>query len=154
MALGECGLDRNRGGRNMQVQVRAFTLQVQLALRLRLPLVLHIREAEAEGRQVLMQVGLPGNWPVHRHCWNDEWEVADSWLRLYPGSVLGLTALVRKKGAQGEEARRVASLMPLDRLVLETDAPYLKPSDLKGLMQVRVYHLDMGEASQGILVFG
>ena len=68
VAVGECGLDRSRGGCDMQVQVRAFTLQVQLALRLCLPLVLHIRGAEAEGRQVLREVGLPGTWPVHRNA--------------------------------------------------------------------------------------
>ena len=135
MAVGECGMDASRGNRvPMEVQAEAFLRQLELAMRLELPLVLHIREAEAAGLEVLRAAGLPGTWPVHRHCWNDTWEAAAAWLEEFPGSVIGLTDLVSHRGAMGDRAREVARQVPLDRLVLETDAPYFKPRQLEGLM--------------------
>ena len=127
VAIGECGLDKSRNNTvKMSVQRAAFATQVELALKLRLPLVLHIREAEEEGRQVLREAGVPQNWPIHRHCFTEDWEVAVSWLRLYPSSMLGLTGVVTYEtaGAVHEVARR----LPLQHLLLETDAPYMLPS--------------------------
>jgi TatD DNase family protein len=130
VAIGECGLDRS--GKNdipMQTQTKSFIAQVQLALKLRLPLVLHIRGAEEEGRAVLREQEVPADWPIHRHCFNDSWAVAEAWLRLYPGSKIGLTAKVTysNQKALHEVARRV----PLDRLLLETDAPFMLPSAIR-----------------------
>ena len=135
MAVGECGMDASRGNRvPMEEQAEAFRKQLEMAMRLELPLVLHIREAEAAGLEVLRIAGLPGAWPVHRHCWNDTWEAAAAWLEEFPGSVIGLTDLVSHRGAMGDRAREVARQVPLHRLVLETDAPYFKPRQLEGLM--------------------
>ena len=78
----------------LEVQIEAFKLQVQMAMKLNLPLVLHIRDAEEEGIAVLKECGLPRDWPVHRHCWNDRWDVCQDWLDLFPGSVVGITGLV------------------------------------------------------------
>ena len=95
VAVGECGLDCSGKNRvDMKVQVEAFKRQVKLAMKLDLPLVLHIRDAEEEGIKVLQGCNLPRDWPVHRHCWNDSWEVCRNWLDLFPGSVVGLTGLV------------------------------------------------------------
>lgn len=95
VAVGECGLDRSGNNRvDMSTQVMAFKIQVRMAMKLGLPLVLHIREAEMEGRQVLRDCGLPRDWPVHRHCWNDSWERCREWLDEYRGSVVGLTGLI------------------------------------------------------------
>ena len=126
VAVGECGLDCSRkNGADMDVQIEAFKLQVKLAMKLDLPLVLHIRDAEEEGIAVLESCGLPGTWPVHRHCWNDSWVRCQTWLDLFPGSVVGFTGLITY--SQADQAREVARLLPLDRLVLETDAPYFRP---------------------------
>ena len=95
VAVGECGLDRSGNNKvDMATQVMAFKMQVMLAMKLQLPLVLHIREAEEEGRQVLRDCGLPRDWPVHRHCWNDSWKRCQEWLEEFPGSVVGLTGLI------------------------------------------------------------
>eukprot|EP00092_Neocalanus_flemingeri_P040197 GFUD01043784.1.p1 GENE.GFUD01043784.1~~GFUD01043784.1.p1 ORF type:complete len:738 (+),score=209.89 GFUD01043784.1:61-2214(+) len=126
VAVGECGLDCSRkNGVDLEDQVEAFKLQVNLAMKLNLPIVLHIRDAEKEGIQVLQECGLPGDWPVHRHCWNDSWESCQAWLDLFPGSVVGITGLVTYRNA--DQAREVVRVLPLDRLVLETDAPYFRP---------------------------
>ena len=95
VAVGECGLDCSRkNGVELEVQIKAFKLQVQLAMKVKLPLVLHIRDAEEEGISVLRECGLPRDWPVHRHCWNDRWDMCQDWLDLFPGSVVGITGLV------------------------------------------------------------
>jgi len=126
VAVGECGLDCSRkNGVDIAIQVEAFKLQVCLALKLSLPIVLHIRDAEREGIQVLQSCCLPPTWPTHRHCWNDTWERCSTWLELFPGSVVGITGLVTYR--QADQCREVARLLPLDRLVLETDAPYFRP---------------------------
>ena len=108
VALGECGLDYSRKNDvERSHQLRVFRAQVQLAMKLSLPLVLHLREAEEDGLALLREVGLPGDWPVHRHCFTGEgrssvsdsscpgdWETAAAWLRRFPGSRLGVTAAV------------------------------------------------------------
>jgi len=137
-AVGECGMDRSAGCRvQKEVQSQAFRLQVELAMKLQLPLVLHIREAEEAGLAVLKEVGLPRDWPIHRHCWNDSWELAEQWLSEFPGSVLGFTNLVSNSNWMGVQAREVVRRMPLSRLILETDAPYFRPRSLEGLMEAR-----------------
>ena len=127
VAIGECGLDRSRKNDiPMQTQTKSFIAQVQLAMKLRLRLVLHIREAEEEGRAVLREQEVPADWPIHRHCFNDSWAVAEAWLRLYPGSKIGMTGLVTYGHAKA--VHDVARRIPLDRLLLETDAPYSLPA--------------------------
>ena len=60
-----------------------------------------------------------------RHCWNDTWEVCQEWLDRFPGRVIGLTALITYPGKK--DLLRVVEKIPLNRLVLETDAPYFLP---------------------------
>ena len=130
VAIGECGLDKSHKNTvTMAVQKTAFAAQVKLALKLKLPLVLHIRDAEEEARQVLKDAGVPKNWPIHRHCFTEDWAVAVSWLNLYPSSMLGFTGVVTFKTAG--TVHDVARRLPLDYLLLETDAPYFLPSRVK-----------------------
>jgi TatD DNase family protein len=126
VAIGECGLDYSKNNDvPHQRQIRVFREQVELALRLHLPLVLHIRDAEEEGLEVLRAAGLPPHWPVHRHCFTGDWSTAAAWLELYPGSRLGVTAAVThpNRRAIHDWVRQA----PLDRILLETDAPYFTP---------------------------
>ena len=121
VGLGECGVDSSAGAA-LEDQVEAFRLQVKLAVQLKLPLVLYIRFAETEALQVLDEVQLPSNWPIHRQ-WCDgsgSWSRCSAWLARYPASVVGLTAHACDD--------TVARLLPLDRLVLQTDAPHSSDS--------------------------
>ena len=129
VAIGECGLDRSRkNGIHIEKQKKVFIAQVKLALKLNLPLVLHIREAEEEGRDVLKELEVPRDFPIHRHCFTGSLEEANSWMKLYPRSKLGLTGLVLFHKAT--EVHEVARSIPLQNLLLETDAPYFLPPDL------------------------
>jgi len=126
VAIGECGLDTSKkDGATMTDQIEVFKFQIKLAMNRSKPLVLHIRGAEKEALRVLDEIGLPPFWPIHRHCWNDTWEVCQEWLDRFPESVIGLTALITYPGKK--DLRRVVEKIPLNRLVLETDAPYFLP---------------------------
>jgi len=126
VAVGECGLDRSRKNITpMSDQIEAFKKQLQLAMTLKKPLVLHIRDAEEEALEVLNQVGLSTDWPIHRHCWNDTWEICKAWLERFNNSVVGITALITFPHMN--DLRKVVKMLPLSRLVLETDAPYFLP---------------------------
>lgn len=126
VAIGECGLDTSsKNTVRMSEQVLCFQKQVRLAMKYEKPLVLHIRGAEKEAIAALEEVGLPRDWPIHRHCWNDTLKVCEAWLKKYPQSVVGLTPLITFSRVQ--DLLNVAEKIPLDRLVLETDAPYFLP---------------------------
>ena len=66
---------------------------------------------------------------MHVHCFNDNWSVCERWLRDYPGCMVGLTPLVCKPAVT--HVHDVARRIPLDRLLLETDAPYFLPDKVR-----------------------
>jgi len=126
VAIGECGLDTSKKNSvSMADQIEVFKIQLKIAMKLKKPLVLHIRGAELEAIKVLEEVGLPSDWPIHRHCWNDTWSACKNWLQRFPGSVVGLTPLITF--SHSEELRSVVRDLPLDKVLLETDAPYFLP---------------------------
>ena len=129
VAVGECGLDysrKNHCDRDLQQEV--FQRQLRLALEIELPLVLHIRAAEQDGLAVLEQAGVPPAYPLHRHCFGSDVSAAATWLEMFPGSMLGVTGMITKHNTTGVGACRVVANTRLDRLLLETDAPYFLPS--------------------------
>ena len=126
VALGECGLDytaKNHVSKTTQMEV--FARQLNLAMKFNLPLVLHIRDAEADGLRVLDNVGVPSDYPIHRHCFGGDVKAARAWLKKYPCSKIGVTGLVTRHDAK--DVRRVIKDVCLDRILLETDAPYHLP---------------------------
>ena len=126
VALGECGLDySHKNGVSRSVQISVFARQLRLAMKFNLPLVLHIRNAEGDGLEVLDSVGIPSNYPIHRHCFGGDVSAARIWVRRYPRSKIGVTGLVTRKDAA--DVREVVKDVCLDRILLETDAPYHLP---------------------------
>ena len=126
VAIGECGLDLQKNDSStLDRQKKVFKAQIGLALRLKKTLVLHIRKAEREGLSVLDSMGVPANYAIHRHCFNGSVEEYQTWMKRFPGSVIGITNLIGYKGTQG--LQNVVKNMALDHLVLETDAPYFVP---------------------------
>lgn len=130
VAVGECGLDYSRKNDvEKSRQKRVFVDQVKLAMKLQLPLVLHIREAEEDSLSILEEVGLPPDWRVHRHCFTGDWATAQSWLDLFPGSKLGVTAAVMD--TRNYKVQDWVTKVPLSKLLLETDSPYFPPGGHK-----------------------
>jgi len=125
VAIGETGLDyyRNLSGQDNQKQ--AFTKQIKLAKELNLPLVIHSRQAEIEAMQIL-KTFMPVRAVIH--CFSGD----ENFLKecLDCGFYISYTCNITYKKAQN--LRDMLKLTPLDRLMLETDAPYLSPEGFRG----------------------
>ncbi len=125
VAIGEIGLDFYRDLSPREAQYEAFHAQLQLAVEARLPVVIHCREAYDELLEVLAQ------YPTVRgvlHCFSGMPEHAQRGLEL--GYYLGVGGVVTFKNA--ETLRQIVRTMPRERLLLETDAPYLAPHPYRG----------------------
>lgn len=125
VAVGEIGLDFYRNLSPREAQYEAFHAQMQLAQSLSLPVVIHCREAYEEVLSILAQ------YPAVQgvlHCFSGTAEQAQQGLEL--GYYLGIGGVVTFKSA--ESLRAIVRDIPRDRLLLETDAPYLAPHPYRG----------------------
>ncbi|MDD5115677.1 MAG: TatD family hydrolase [Candidatus Omnitrophica bacterium] len=125
VAVGETGLDYYRNLSSRQEQISAFNRQISLAKELDLPLVIHSRQAEEEALRILKEA-----MPVRAviHCFSGDENFLKGCLDL--GFFVSFTCNITYKKAQG--LRDMVKLTPLDRLMLETDAPYLSPEGFRG----------------------
>ncbi len=125
VAVGECGLDYNRMFSPVAEQRAAFEAQIAAALHLRKPLFLHCRDAFADFHAMLRDAAAAGAHGVV-HCFTDGAAQAEAFLEL--GFDIGITGWVTD-AARGAALRDALRVIPLDRLHLETDAPYLRPKN-------------------------
>ncbi|MEQ9337136.1 MAG: TatD family hydrolase [Miltoncostaeaceae bacterium] len=125
VAIGECGFDHHYDHASHEDQERAFRAQIALAREVGLPLVIHTREATEDTMRVLGEdaAGLP----VILHCFSIPERLDDAVERGYMLSLAGPVTYKRSHDLQ-----RAAALAPLDRLLVETDSPYLAPEPRRG----------------------
>lgn len=129
VAIGEIGLDYYWNRSPKPVQHQAFTAQLNLAHELDLPVIIHNRESDADVVRLLQESPLAGQArPGVLHSFSSRWEIAQQVLTM--GFYLGFTGPLTFK--QADELRRVAGQAPLDRLLIETDAPFLAPQQKRG----------------------
>jgi TatD DNase family protein len=126
VAVGETGLDYHYDHSPRPVQRRAFAAQVELANRRGLPLVVHSRSAWEDTFLVLDREGVPSRTVMH--CFTGGPDEAEECLRR--GVVLSFSGIVTFPKA--DEVRDAARVCPLDRLLVETDSPYLAPVPHRG----------------------
>ena len=124
-AIGEIGLDYHYEDIPRELQLKAFRAQMALARELGLPAIVHERDAHADGMQIVSE--FPGVTGVF-HCYSGSAEMA-KWL-IDRGWYIGFTGVLTFKNAR--KAIEVAASIPLDRLVLETDCPYMAPEPFRG----------------------
>ncbi|WP_298441088.1 TatD family hydrolase [uncultured Ferrimonas sp.] len=127
VAVGECGLDYNRDFSPRPQQRQAFAEQLQLAAELNKPVLLHCREAYQDLVPMLQQhrAQLPA---AVLHCFTGTEQELEHALGL--DCYIGITGWICDE-RRGQELRRLVRQIPAERLLLETDAPYLLPRDLK-----------------------
>jgi TatD DNase family protein len=125
VAVGECGLDYNRMFSPRQAQRSAFETQIAAAVRLGKPLFLHCRDAFDDFRAMLRDAADAGAHGVV-HCFTDGAREAEAVLGL--GFDIGITGWVTD-AARGSALRDALRVIPVDRLHLESDAPYLRPQN-------------------------
>lgn len=129
VCLGEIGLDYHYDLSPRPRQLEAFEAQLDLALEFDKPVALHIREAHGEVTGILRARYLAGRLPgCLLHCYSGSWESAKTYLSM--GMYVSLSGSVTFKNAP--KLHEVAARVPLDRLLVETDSPYLAPEPMRG----------------------
>lgn len=143
VAIGEIGLDYYRDESPKEVQQRALGLQLELAAELGLPVIIHNRESGADVLRLLAESSLAERPypPGVLHSFSGDWQTAALALEL--GYYLGFTGPVTFKKA--EELRRIAAQTPADRLLVETDAPFLTPHPHRGKRNEPTYVVYVAE---------
>ena len=126
VALGEIGLDYHHDRAPRSAQRELFEAQMALAAELRLPVVIHSRDAHADTVDVLRAAAHP--LPVVMHSFSGDWAYADACLSF--GAYLSFSGPLTFPRSAG--LHEVATRAPLDRLLVETDCPYLSPHPFRG----------------------
>ena len=124
-AIGEIGLDYHYEDIPRDIQKRAFRLQMELARELDLPVIVHEREAHEDGLKIVDE------FPTVKgvfHCYSGSLEMAKELIKR--GWYIGFTGVLTFKNAR--KAVEVASAIPIDRIVIETDCPYMAPVPFRG----------------------
>jgi len=126
IAIGEIGLDYHYMNSPAEIQQQAFRKQLQLAVELNLPVILHSREAETDTLNIMKEFPVPSHGVAH--SFTSSIEMARTLVEM--GWYLGINGIVTFKNA--EDLRKVVRWLPLERLLLETDSPFLAPIPFRG----------------------
>jgi TatD DNase family protein len=125
VAVGEIGIDLSGRSAPVADQERAFVAQLQLAAELGLPVCIHVRDAGDRARELVDRVtGVRG----YVHCYSEGPGAVDEWVRR--GFLISFAGTVTFPGSAA--LRAAAAVVPADRLLIETDAPYLAPQPQRG----------------------
>ena len=124
-AIGEIGLDYYYEDIPRETQLKAFRMQMELARELNLPVIVHERDAHEDGMKVVRE--FPEVTGVF-HCYSGSAEMARQLVNL--GWYIGFTGVLTFKNAR--KAVEVAASIPMDRIVIETDCPYMAPDPFRG----------------------
>jgi TatD DNase family protein len=127
IGIGECGLDRHYPDTNIQRQKDVFKAQIELALEHDLPIIVHTRDAADETLRALEEFK-DNNLRGIIHCFSEDQFFADQTIAW--GFVLGIGGTLTYP--KNNVLRSVFSTVPLSKIVLETDAPFLPPQSIRG----------------------
>jgi TatD DNase family protein len=129
VAVGELGLDFHYDHSPRDAQRRMFSEQLAIARELELPAAVHLREAHEEGLALLREEGVPGaGWILH--CFTEGPETLSRFLELDEGVYVSFAGPITFKKA--DAIREAARIVPADRLLVETDCPFLAPAPYRG----------------------
>ncbi|MFM6949962.1 MAG: TatD family hydrolase [Novosphingobium sp.] len=128
IAIGETGLDYYYDHSDRQVQQELFRRHIAVSRATGLPIIIHTRDAEADTAEILRDEMVKGAFPALIHCFTASADFARIVLDL--GLTISLSGIVTFKNAQDLQA--IAATIPQDRLLVETDAPFLAPVPNRG----------------------
>ncbi|MGO9744189.1 MAG: TatD family hydrolase [Roseiarcus sp.] len=128
VGIGEAGLDYHYNRAPAELAKRVFRAQIGLARELGLPLVIHSREADEDMAAILREEMAAGAFEALLHCFTSSRALAETGLEL--GLMISFSGVLTFKGSQ--DLRAIARDVPLDRVLVETDAPYLAPVPHRG----------------------
>ncbi|RJG13659.1 TatD family deoxyribonuclease [Pseudomonas cavernicola] len=139
VAIGETGLDYHYEPEAAELQQEAFRLHLEAAKLTGKPVIVHTREARADTLALLRDAALPQGGVLH--CFTEDWEMAKAALDI--GFYISLSGIVTFRNA--EALREVARQVPVDRLLVETDSPYLAPIPYRGKPNLPQYVREVAE---------
>ena len=149
VAMGEIGLDYHYDLSPRSVQRDVFKRQLELADELGKPVVLHIREAHDDALAILDEQGMPRNGTLV-HCFTSDWDTLEPFIERGCYVAFGGALTFGKS----EDIREAARRAPLDRILTETDSPYMAPVPLRGticLPDYTVFTADRLAEVRGVL---
>jgi TatD DNase family protein len=140
VALGETGLDYHYETESKEQQHESFALHLDVGKKIGLPVVVHTREARADTLALIKTHASLEHSGV-LHCFTEDWAMAKAALDL--NYYISISGIVTFKNA--EQIREVVRNMPLDRLLVETDSPYLAPIPYRGKPNEPKYVLEVAQ---------
>lgn len=139
VAVGETGLDYHYGNESPADQQRRFRKHIEAANRTGLPLIVHTRDARAD------TIAMLRDEKTHAgvlHCFTEDWAMAEAAIEL--GFYISFSGIV--SFANAKELREVAKRVPLERMLIETDSPWLAPVPYRGKTNQPAYVADVATA--------
>ena len=128
VGIGECGLDYHYGQDSIKEQKLSFITQINVARDTGLPLIIHSRDADEDMIDILTSEFKNGPFQAILHCFSSGKELASCGLDL--GFYISFSGIVTFNSAK--EIQEIAMLVPNDKILVETDSPYLSPTPLRG----------------------
>jgi TatD DNase family protein len=140
VAIGETGLDYYRSHGDLAWQQRRFREHIRAAKEVGKPLIVHSRQAKEDTLRILQEEKVADVGGV-LHCFTEDWEMASQALDL--GLYISFSGIVTFRNAHS--VQEVAKRMPMDRILVETDAPYLAPVPVRGKPNLPAYIVHTAE---------
>lgn len=133
VAVGEIGLDYYWDNESHETQKEWFVKQLNLARELDLPVIIHSRDAAEDTLKIMKEYGKGLRGVIH--CFSYSKELAEEYVKM--GFYIGIGGVVTFKN--GKKLKEIAAAIPLDRILLETDCPYLAPEPHRGKRNSSLY---------------
>ena len=146
IAIGETGLDYFYEHSDRLIQQALFRLHIEIARKTALPLIIHTRDAEADTLTILRSEMASGEFPALIHCFTASADFARAVLDL--GLTISLSGIVTFKNAKDLQA--IAATLPDDRLLVETDSPFLAPVPHRGRVCEPAFTVDTARFLAGL----
>lgn len=140
IGLGETGLDYHYAEQTKELQQESFALHLKAGDRAGLPIIVHTRDAREDTLALIRQYG-SSQHPGVLHCFTETWDMASRAMEL--GYYISLSGIVTFNSA--DALREVAKKIPLERLLVETDSPYLAPVPHRGKSNEPQYVREVAE---------
>ncbi|MEZ5789212.1 MAG: TatD family hydrolase, partial [Xanthobacteraceae bacterium] len=141
VAIGEAGLDYFYDRSPRDVQERVFRTHIAAARASGLPLVIHTRDADADMMRILADETGDQSFTAVLHCFSSGRELAERAIAL--GHSISFTGILTYK--KSDELRAIAASLPADRIMVETDAPYLAPQSRRGKRNEPAYVVETAQ---------
>lgn len=147
VGIGECGLDYYYEHSDRGVQEQVFAAHVEAAAETKLPLIIHTRDADEEMQQTLQEAYKRQSYTPLLHCYTGGPALAQAVLDM--GGYISFSGIITFKNAQ--DIRDIAAATPHDRIIIETDCPYLAPVPMRGRRNEPAYVVHVAEKLAEVL---